>query len=98
MRYPFRFPRSEAFALLYFTGSERFNRSMRHFAKQLKPPLSLSDKGLVPCVDKRAGSMHANYSASIKARNEADIFAALGLDYVPPEDRNHIDRVPFMKM
>ena len=88
---------AEPFALLYFTGSERFNRSMRHFAKQLKPPLSLSDKGLVPSSDKRAGSMHANYSASSKADKEEDIFAALGLDYVPPEDRNDIDRVPFMK-
>ena len=87
----------EPFALLYFTGSERFNRSMRHLAKQLKPPLSLSDKGLVPCSDKRAGSMHASYSASLKADKEEDIFAALGLDYVRPEDRNQIDRVPFMK-
>ena len=87
----------EAFAKLYFIGSERFNRSMRHFAKQLTPPLSLSDKGLVPCSDKRAGSMHANYSASIKAVKEEDIFAALGLDYVQPEDRNVIGRVPFMK-
>ena len=88
----------EPFALLYFTGSERFNRSMRHFAKHLKPPRSLSDKGLVPCSDSRAGSMHASYAASLKAETEEDVFRALGLDYVAPEDRNVIDRVPFMKM
>lgn len=34
------------FALLYFTGSDHFNCSMRFFAKM--KGLSLSDKGLQP--------------------------------------------------
>lgn len=35
------------FALLYFTGSGPFNRSMRLYAK--KRGLMLSDIGLIPC-------------------------------------------------
>jgi len=27
-------PEEDAYALLYFTGSDHFNRSMRHYAKQ----------------------------------------------------------------
>lgn len=37
-----------AFALLYFTGSDHFNRSMRWYAKKLG--LSLSDHGLYKAV------------------------------------------------
>jgi len=41
------YPRSQyAFALLYFTGSDYFNRSMRRYA-ELKG-YSLSDHGLTP--------------------------------------------------
>ena len=36
------------FALLYFTGSDHFNRSMRFYAK--KKHWTLSDHGLAPCV------------------------------------------------
>ena len=43
------YPRQEyAYALLYFTGSDHFNRSMRHFAKALG--YSLSDHGVVRAV------------------------------------------------
>ena len=35
------------YALLYFTGSDHFNRSMRHYAK--KRGYSLSDHGIVHC-------------------------------------------------
>jgi DNA polymerase/3'-5' exonuclease PolX len=82
--------RLEPYALLYFTGSERFNRSMRHWAKMNYK--SLSDRGLVPCYDTRAGAPHAPYSESFDATTEADVFAALSLDYVAPADRNLGDR------
>ena len=43
------YPRSQlAFAMLYFTGSAHFNRSMRLFAS--KKGYSLSDEGLYPVV------------------------------------------------
>ena len=82
--------RLEPYALLYFTGSERFNRSMRHWAKMNYR--SLSDRGLVPCYDTRAGAPHAPYSASFAATTEEQVFAELGLDYVAPADRNLGDR------
>ena len=46
------YPREEyAFALLYFTGSDHFNRSMRHYAKARG--YSLSDHGnAVPDPDR----------------------------------------------
>ena len=45
-------PEQYAFALLYFTGSDHFNRSMRYYAKKLgwegnrRQGYSLSDKGI----------------------------------------------------
>ena len=80
----------EPYALLYFTGSERFNRSMRHWAKQRKQ--SLSDRGLVPCFSTKAGAPHALYSSSVPAETEEDVFRALELEYVAPEDRNNVER------
>lgn len=50
------YPRSQfAFALLYFTGSDHFNRSMRNFAKNSKDlhrglNYSLSDKGIFEVI------------------------------------------------
>lgn len=73
-----------AFALLYFTGSAHFNRSMRFFARSLG--YSLSDKGLAPCTwlkkDQRCKG------ESIRCATEEDVFHALGLEYREPKDRN----------
>jgi len=66
-------------ALLYFTGSARFNRSMRLWAK-LKG-FNLQDKGLY--ADRDQAEM-----SRINVTSEEDVFVALGLDYVPPERRN----------
>jgi DNA polymerase/3'-5' exonuclease PolX len=75
------------FARLYFTGSGHFNRSMRLWAKRMG--LSLSDKGLVDASGKTNERLHANYLTTDKAiKTEEDIFAALGLKYVPPQCRN----------
>lgn len=73
-----------AFALLYFTGSDHFNRSMRLFAK--KKGFSLSDLGLLPAT--RVGKVRAHVGTkSVRASTEADVFSALGLRYVPPDRR-----------
>ena len=63
------------FALLYFTGSAFFNRSMRLFAR--KKGFHLSDKEL---VDKKTGK-------KIECKNEEEIFIKLGVGYKKPEER-----------
>ena len=74
-----------AYALLYFTGNAHFNRSMRYYAK--RRGWSLSDKGLVNAVRGPNGES-IKATDGVKADSEADIFAAMGLDYVPPDKRS----------
>ena len=70
-------PKQFATALLYFTGSGRFNRSMRTYTHMMG--WHLDDKGLY---------MDRNKSRRVETVTEQDIFAALGLDYVRPQDRS----------
>lgn len=69
------------FALLYFTGSDHFNRSMRLWAK--KNGMSLSEHALVRRLSE---DMKGDPLPNIDT--EEEIFAALGLRYIPPEERN----------
>jgi DNA polymerase (family 10) len=62
-----------AFGLMYFTGSKEHNIRLRQRA--IDRGLSLNEYAL------------ANEKKSIPAKTEADIYKALGLDYVPPELR-----------
>jgi DNA polymerase lambda len=64
------------FAILYFTGSAYFNRSLRLFAK--KKGYHLSDKEL---------SNRFN-GVKIPCNSEEDIFKALDLKYKTPEERD----------
>ncbi len=61
------------FALHHFTGSKEHNIRMR--SRAIEMGLSLSEYSL------------AGKSKSIQCKTETDIFAALGLDYIPPELR-----------
>lgn len=61
------------FALMYFTGSKDHNIRLRQRA--IDRGLSLNEYAL------------ANEKKSIPAKDEADIYAALGLAYIPPEMR-----------
>lgn len=74
------------FALLYFTGSEHFNRSMRNWAR--KNHMSLSQHALVlrPTPKSETG-MHKK-GAKIPCNTEEEVFKALKLDYVPPNERD----------
>eukprot|EP01089_Gocevia_fonbrunei_P002401 TRINITY_DN12369_c0_g2_i2.p1 TRINITY_DN12369_c0_g2~~TRINITY_DN12369_c0_g2_i2.p1 ORF type:complete len:247 (-),score=43.70 TRINITY_DN12369_c0_g2_i2:73-774(-) len=69
-----------AFALLYFTGSDHFNRSMRLWAR--KHGMSLSEKSLV-----------VRFTNDVKGdpvqgcKTEADIFKAIGLEFRAPNER-----------
>lgn len=65
------------FSLLYFTGSDEFNRDMRSHA--LEKGYSLNEKGM---KDLKSGSLVQGVFDS-----ERVIFEFLGLEYVPPEKR-----------
>ena len=68
------------FALLYFTGSKEYNVALRSLA--LKQGLSLNEYGFTPT--------HKDDPAPIpEIHEEADIYRALGLDFIPPELREN---------
>lgn len=71
-----------AFALLYFTGSGMFNRSMRLYATKLG--LLLSDKGF----EKRPYKDIVWTKPIPICYNEEDVFKVLGLDYKTPRERD----------
>eukprot|EP00736_Rhodelphis_marinus_P007412 Rmarinus@m.2748 len=73
------------FALLYFTGSGQFNRSMRLFAH--KAGFSLSERSLAPVIRSR-GEKIAEGPPVRGLKTERDVFTALGLEYKAPEERN----------
>ncbi|CAF0717193.1 unnamed protein product [Brachionus calyciflorus] len=74
-----------ACALLYFTGSAHFNRSMRHLAAKLG--LSLSEKSLNKNVI-RKGKEKINVGEKIITNTEEDIFRILNIPYRMPEERD----------
>jgi DNA polymerase (family 10) len=67
------------FALHHFTGSKEHNVTMRARAQSMG--LKLNEYGL------------AGDGKDIKCKTEADIFAALGLTYIPPEMREDTGEV-----
>ena len=72
------------FAILYFTGSDYFNRSMRLFCQ--KKDLSLSDKDLRRVIRVHKEKVHEG--ECIPCETEEDIFRAVGLEYKKPADRS----------
>lgn len=70
-------PAEYAYAILYFTGSDKFNVAMRKYALTLG--YSLSEHG-IKVVSERAKPVPT-------MRDEKDIFAFLGLQYVAPTAR-----------
>ncbi len=73
-----------AFALNYFTGSKEHNIAMRSRALKLKN-LSLNEYGFSPAAEKEKSAKELG--SSIPCRTEEEIYAALDLEYVPPELR-----------
>ncbi|MEM9711984.1 MAG: DNA polymerase/3'-5' exonuclease PolX [Actinomycetota bacterium] len=69
-------------ATLYFTGSKAHNVELRQRA--IRQGMSLSEYGLVDTSDEEVAPEHRPVVAS---RTEADIYAALGMAYVPPPMR-----------
>ena len=81
-------PEEYPFALLYFTGSGYFNRSMRWWADKKFRGLSLGDKGF----RLQSGARESSFKHDPRFRGttfstEKDIFDFLKLRYVEPEDR-----------
>ncbi|KAJ3221910.1 hypothetical protein HK099_002978 [Clydaea vesicula] len=72
-------------SLLYFTGNTIFNRSMRLLAR--RKGMSLSQHGLFYGVV-RVKNEKVNKGTLIASRREIDIFNALGVPFVLPEERN----------
>ena len=77
-------PEQYAFALLYFTGSDYFNRSMRRYA-QIKG-FSLDDHALTQVV--RHGKQKVARTATIPCKTEEEIFNALGIPFKAPAERD----------
>lgn len=80
------------FALHHFTGSKDHNVQMRQRA--LARGLSLSEWGLVPAEGE--GTVKAkseDRSQRTPANSEAELFAALGLRFIPPELREGMGEI-----
>jgi DNA polymerase (family 10) len=67
------------FALHHFTGSKLHNTAMRSRAKRMN--LKMNEYGIFS--DKK----------SLKCSDETQVFAALGLDYIPPELREDLGEI-----
>ncbi|TDH15863.1 hypothetical protein EPR50_G00013490 [Perca flavescens] len=74
-----------ACALMYFTGSAHFNRSMRALAKTKK--MSLSEHSLNKDVV-RQGSLKVYSGTSFATPTEKDVFSLLGIPYRQPHERD----------
>eukprot|EP00123_Amoebidium_parasiticum_P008345 comp18744_c0_seq1/m.20555 comp18744_c0_seq1/g.20555 ORF comp18744_c0_seq1/g.20555 comp18744_c0_seq1/m.20555 type:complete len:723 (-) comp18744_c0_seq1:303-2471(-) len=75
-----------ACSLLYFTGSGYFNRSMRLLAK--KKGMSLSQHSLNVGVVRARNGDKLNEGTPIHTPTEESVFDALGLQYLPPSQRD----------
>lgn len=74
-----------ACALMYFTGSAHFNRSMRALAKTRN--MSLSEHSLNESVV-RQGSLKVYGGTSLATLTEKDVFSLLGIPYRQPQERD----------
>lgn len=81
------------FGLMYFTGSDHFNRSMRYYAQRYKTSeapqgYTLNDQGLFACTRTKKGKIKGK---SFPCATEEEIFAELNLQYKAPTERNCFD-------
>jgi len=75
-------PEEYAYSILYFTGSDKFNIAMRRHSLSLG--YSLNEHGITRIAAPAAPAAEAT---AIALTREEDIFAFLGLRYVPPTER-----------
>ncbi|KAL8794500.1 MAG: hypothetical protein Q9195_002973 [Heterodermia aff. obscurata] len=72
-------------ALIYFTGNDIFNRSIRLLAS--KKGMRLNQRGLWRDVLRGKGRQRITQGSLVEARSERRIFEVLGVPYRPPEHR-----------
>ncbi|SPN96929.1 related to DNA-directed DNA polymerase lambda [Cephalotrichum gorgonifer] len=72
-------------ALLYFTGNDVFNRSMRLLAS--KKDMRLNQRGLYAGAMRAAGRQKISEGTLVEARDERRIFEALGVKWREPWER-----------
>ena len=80
-----------AFALHHFTGSKDHNVQLRQRA--LSQGFSLSEWGLVPAEGEGTAKEKAERHQGKKAATEPELFAALGLKFIPPELREGLGEI-----
>lgn len=80
-------PDELACALLAYTGSAHFNRSLRLRARRMG--MALSDRGLRQGVW-RKGAEKRSLGSLVSTPTEASILEHLGLSYRPPEQREQL--------
>jgi DNA polymerase IV len=73
-------------ALIYFTGNDVFNRSMRLLAS--KKGMGLNQRGLFKDTLRGVGRVKLARGTCIASESEEDIFELLGVPWRPPELRN----------
>ena len=74
-------------ALLYFTGSAHFNRSMRLLASKMG--MSLSEHSLSSGIVRGKGREKMNSGTVIPTPTEQSVFESLNLPYREPHERDH---------
>jgi DNA polymerase (family X) len=84
-------PETFAYALHHFTGSKQHNVLLRQRA--LARGLSLSEWGLAPAAAGTGVDDAARPASIVPAAGEAEIFAALGLAFIPPELREGLGEI-----
>ncbi len=72
-------------ALIYFTGNDIFNRSIRYLAG--KKGMRLNQHGLFKNVLRGPGRTEVTEGELVEGRSERRIFELLGVTYRPPEHR-----------
>jgi len=83
-------PESFGAALQYFTGSKEHNVRLRSRARDLG--LTINEYG-VHRLDAAVDGGRADSSGVIAGRTEADVYAAVGLPWIPPELREGRDEL-----
>ncbi len=79
------------FALHHFTGSKDHNVALRQRA--LERGLSLSEWGLVPADGDGTAKEKAERGESVTVKDEAELFAELGMAFVPPALREGLGEI-----
>ena len=72
-------------ALIYFTGNDIFNRSMRLLAS--KKGMNLNQRGLYGNIQRGPGRVKLNEGDLLEGRDEKKIFELLGVKWREPHER-----------